>query len=74
MHSLTLHEFFTDDDLLTCHNTPEFLAEALKNLILTPDLIAHYQENGYSSFLSLYARTQKEFTEFIQFIDKQKES
>lgn len=69
MYSKTLYEFFTDADMLTCDNTPEALAEAIKKLILNPHLITQYQENGYTRFLSLYEKTHSKFIEFIHSID-----
>lgn len=73
MHSNTLYEFLTDEDMVTCNNTPEALAEAIKKLIDNPMLIASYQQNGYNRFLSLYDKTQREFIQFIQSIETKKE-
>ena len=71
MHAKTLYEFFADEDMLTCDNTPEALAEAIKKLILNPHLIAHYQQNGYNSFVSLYEKTQYSFIKFLDAINTQ---
>lgn len=73
MHSDTLYEFLTDEDMLTCQNTPESLAEAMKKLLLNPQFIATCQQNGYNRFLSLYDKTQHNFIQFIQSIDTKKE-
>jgi spore maturation protein CgeB len=73
MRAETLYEFLTDDDMLTCDNTPIALAEAMKKLILNPQFIATYQQNGYNRFLSLYDKTQHNFIQFIQSIDTKKE-
>ena len=73
MQTQTLYEFFSDEDMVMCSNTPQALANAIKTLILNPVLMKSYQCKGYEKFLSLYEHTQKEFANFIQVIDKELE-
>ncbi len=70
MHSNTLSEFFTDDEILTCDNTPQALSSAIKSLLISQERINLYQIKGYEKFIFLYEQTQKTFTEFFHTIDK----
>ncbi len=74
MSSSTLYEFFTNQDIVTCKNTPEALAEAMEQLITNPSLLVSYQQNGHKTFQHLYAQTQNDFVSFIEQIDTSFES
>ncbi|MFV0481233.1 MAG: glycosyltransferase [Campylobacteraceae bacterium] len=65
MKTETIYEFFTDDDLVLCENTPEILAQALKNIINNRERIDFYSNNGFDSFVKLYDKTKIYFHDFI---------
>lgn len=69
MHSKTLYEFFTDEEIVMCENTPESLAIAIKALLMDDQLVETFQNKGYQKFISLYTQTQKKFEDFIHTID-----
>ena len=71
MRSTTLYEFFTNEDMLMCANTPQSLAESMKQLIENEVLRVAYATKGYETFLALYETTRKNFLQFIQHIDNQ---
>ncbi len=70
MQSLAINEFFSENDLITCRNTPEVLSEKLSKLINEPDLIDNIAQNGYEKFIKLYDETKIKFKDFIYTIDK----
>lgn len=72
MESDVLKEFFGDSDLVTCKNTPEALAEALKRLILNQDEVDTIARNGYHSYMRLYQNSKEQLKVFIQNIDVKK--
>lgn len=71
MQAKTLYEFFTDEEILMCQNTPESLASAIKTLLIDDQLIEAYQNKGYQKFISLYTQTKKKFEDFIYAIDEE---
>lgn len=70
MNSATLNEFFGENDMLTCNNTPEALAEAIRTLISNDVLLKAYQTNGYRTFQKLTEQTKQRFQTFIEEIDR----
>lgn len=70
MNSATLNEFFDENDMLTCNNTPEALAEAIRTLISNDVLLKAYQTNGYRTFQQLKDQTKQRFQTFIKEIDR----
>ncbi len=70
MRSDTIGEFFDEDDLVMCDNTPEELAEKLTALKDDKELLENTAANGYNKFLNLYEDTKIKFEKFINEIDK----
>ncbi len=71
MKSDTIGEFFNENDLVMCDNTPEKLAEELTNLKDDRLLLDNTAANGYNKFLKVYDDTKNNFEKFINEIDKQ---
>jgi glycosyltransferase involved in cell wall biosynthesis len=71
MRSKALEEFFGDEDLVTCENTAEALADALKVLISNPDKIDTLALNGYQKYNQLYNDTREKFRDFVHSIDSE---
>jgi len=71
MNSATLNEFFDENDMLTCTNTPEALGEAMQRLLENDALLKTYQTNGYRTFLKLYEQTQTRLKTFLEEIDRE---
>lgn len=70
MKSDTVKEFFGEDDLIMCDNTPEDLAEKLINLKDDRVLLDNMAANGYNKFLKVYNETKKNLEDFINLVDR----
>lgn len=70
MQSEAINEFFDNQDLVTCKNSPEVLANELTNLISNRKLLNDTALNGYNKFLTIYDSTKIKFEKFIYEIDK----
>jgi len=66
MSSKVLSEFYKEEDLITCDNTPESLSNTLIELINNIDTIERTANNGYKQFNYIYEETKKNFDEFIK--------
>ena len=66
MNSEVLMEFYKKDDLVTCDNNPEALANTLSELINNPNKINQISKNGYEEFTHIYNQTRINFKKFIQ--------
>ena len=66
MNASVLNEFYENNDLVTCSNTPESLANTLIELINNPDKIDQISKNGYEKFIHIYNQTIINFKKFIQ--------
>lgn len=59
MNSDVVNEFYTDDELVTCENTPNSLSKKLIELIQNQNIIDEFANNGYSRFVNNYNEAQK---------------
>ncbi len=66
MQSEVLDEFFTEQDLFRCENSPEAMKEALKYLIRNPEKREEIAQQGYDTFCKLYADSKQKFIEFVK--------
>lgn len=66
MKSEVLNEFYKEEDLVTCNNTPESLSKTLIELIKNTDYIEKTANCGYEQFNYIYDETKKSFEEFIK--------
>ncbi|MBE3609300.1 glycosyltransferase [Campylobacter californiensis] len=71
MHSKAIYEFFDDNEIMMCENSPEILAKSIKELIKNSDKRESLAQNGYSKFICLYEKTKIEFENFIKAIDEE---
>jgi len=69
MLSDVLYEFYGENDLITCENTPQQLASTLSGLIHNPQQMKETAENGYSNFLKIYDNAKSVLTDFLINID-----
>lgn len=69
MKSDVLKEFYREEDLVTCVNSPESLANTLNDLINNKTKIRTIAQNGYNQFNKIYIETKKEFSKYIKEID-----
>ncbi len=70
MKSNAIKEFFDEDDLIVCENTPEQLSSKLITLICDKKLLDITAINGYNKFINVYDKTKKDFESFIEKIDR----
>jgi len=70
MRSETIKEFFSDEELVMCDNTPQNLADELISLSHNEELMDRIALNGYNKFLEVYENTKNEFENFIKKVDK----
>lgn len=71
MHSKAINEFFSEEEVILCDNTPNELAKNIKELILDAEKIHLYSSRGYERFLALYDISKNKFREFVREIDKE---
>lgn len=69
MNSNTVREFFEEDEVIMCDNTPSILAEQLKVLIQNPEYCKSVASKGYHKFLSLYDKAIKDLENFVNSIN-----
>lgn len=73
MRSHAIDEFFTSEEIITCENIPNHLANTIIHAINNREFIKKIATNGYNKFLYLYEETNTKLTQFIQKVDKQLE-
>jgi len=71
MHSQAMNEFFNEEEVILCENTPSELAKNIKDLIQNTEKIPLYSSSGYEKFINLYDQSKIKFREFIKEIDKE---
>ena len=69
MKSDVLKEFYNEEDLITCNNNPESLANALIDLINDKTKIEIISQNAYNQFNKIYLEAQTNFSKYIKEID-----
>lgn len=69
MKSDVLKEFYNEEDLITCNNNPESLANALIDLINDKTKIETISQNAYNQFNKIYLEAQVNFSKYIKEID-----
>ena len=69
MKSDVLKEFYNEEDLITCNNNPESLANALIDLINDKIKIETISQNAYNQFNKIYFEAQANFSKYIKEID-----
>ena len=69
MKSDVLKEFYNEEDLITCNNNPESLANALIDLINDKIKIETISQNAYNQFNKIYLEAQVNFSKYIKEID-----
>ena len=69
MKSDVLKEFYNEEDLITCNNNPESLANALIDLINDKTKIETISQNAYNQFNKIYFEAQANFSKYIKEID-----
>ena len=69
MKSDVLKEFYNEEDLITCNNNPESLANVLIDLINDKTKIETISQNAYNQFNKIYFEAQANFSKYIKEID-----
>ena len=69
MKSDVLKEFYNEEDLITCNNNPESLANVLIDLINDKTKIETISQNAYNQFNKIYLEAQVNFSKYIKEID-----
>ena len=69
MKSDVLKEFYNEEDLITCNNNPESLANVLIDLINNKTKIETISQNAYNQFNKIYFEAQANFSKYIKEID-----
>lgn len=69
MKSDVLKEFYNEEDLITCNNNPESLANTLIDLINDKTKIEIISQNAYNQFNKIYLEAQTNFSKYIKEID-----
>ena len=65
MRSHAIDEFFTEQELVQCDNTPEALAAALAALVKDPEALNGYAQRGLKAFEMLYECKREAFRTFV---------
>jgi glycosyltransferase involved in cell wall biosynthesis len=65
-----LKEFYNVEDLVTCDNNPESLANVLTDLINNREKVNIIGQNAYNQFQNIYIKTQNDFLKFIKVIER----
>lgn len=66
MKSDVLSEFYTNEDMVTCENTPESLANSLSELVNNKEKIYEVAKNGFNRFEKIYNQAQIDLENFIK--------
>lgn len=66
MKSDVLSEFYTNEDMVTCENTPESLANSLSDLVNNKEKIYEVAKNGFNRFEKIYNQAQIDLENFIK--------
>lgn len=69
MKSNAIDEFFNEEHLMSCANSPIELAKNIEILINNPAKRVALADNGHKRFYELYTDKKKEFIDFINQID-----
>ncbi len=69
MKSNAINEFFTQEDLITCTNNSQNLANEISLLINERSRIDLLAKNGYTKFIKLYDKSKDDLIRFINAVD-----
>ncbi|GGD40736.1 hypothetical protein GCM10012288_13520 [Malaciobacter pacificus] len=72
MKSDVLSEFYTNEDMVTCENTPESLANSLSELVNNKEKIYEVAKNGFNRFEKIYNQAQIDLENFIEKVQKER--
>lgn len=65
MDSSVINEFYSSEDLITCENNPQSLANSLSELLQDKDKIYKVGTNGFNKFNKIYYDAQVNLENFI---------